>query len=374
MRPVAVGSLIRDVTGDVAIQHTDGLLVDDTRWGLTDRLGSTIAQTQGSKIGQTARYSDWGVPTFATVGWNSQTGYTGELGDSITGLNTYYARAYQPMSGSWLSADPYRGTMADPGTLGRYGYVGGNPTTYTDAYGYRVQENGTSKYMGGSLKTCQQQYGFCPTTNGTTVTGTTPSSDRTRNSARHLNLEALTAQLDQYLKSCRTLQYQGVIESCTPAESDAVGRAQAKALNGASELSELAFSICMADFANPYRGGFRTTGVITRSAAEAILANSAKAATEVTAATSGAAIRASLAQLAAGQNRNVRVVATQAELDALYQSIAKGATDVTPPSYSGQMVELADGTRVGLRPTSSSGGATIDVFYPDGTQGKVHLG
>ena len=60
-------SLVRDPTGDVAIQHTEGLLVDDTRWGLTDRLGSTIGQAQGSKVGQLANYSDWGVPTFATV-------------------------------------------------------------------------------------------------------------------------------------------------------------------------------------------------------------------------------------------------------------------------------------------------------------------
>lgn len=189
-------SLVRDVTGDVAIQHTEGLLADDTRWGLTDRLGSTVAQAQGSKVGQLAEYSDWGVPTFATLGWNSQTGYTGELGDPITGLNSYFARAYEPMSGSWLSADPYRGSTSDPETLSRYGYVGGNPVTHTDAYGYRLTESGTSKYVGKNVKTCQREYGFCPTKDGKTVAGPTPGSDDSHETARHDPPPDLTALIN----------------------------------------------------------------------------------------------------------------------------------------------------------------------------------
>ena len=42
-------------------------------------------------------------------------------------------------------------------------------------------------------------------------------------------------------------------------------------------------------------------------------------------------------------------------------------------SYPGKFVELPDGTQVGLRSASRSGGATIDVFKPDGTYIKVHL-
>lgn len=192
-------ALVRDVTGDVAIQHSEGLLIDDNRWGLTDRLGSTVAQAQGSKVGQLAKYSDWGVPTFLTLGWNSQTGYTGELGDQITGLNSYFARAYQPTSGTWLSADPYRGSTSDPGTLSRYGYVGGNPTTHTDSYGYRLTESGTSKYMGGSLTKCQREYGFCPTKDGKSVAGPTPSSDDSNGTVRHdppPDFSVLTGVLD----------------------------------------------------------------------------------------------------------------------------------------------------------------------------------
>jgi RHS repeat-associated protein len=76
-----------------------------------DRLGSTVAQVSGSRVSQVVSYSDWGIPTFATVGYNSAAGFTGELGDSVTGLSEYFARAYDPWSASWLQADPYRGTL-----------------------------------------------------------------------------------------------------------------------------------------------------------------------------------------------------------------------------------------------------------------------
>jgi hypothetical protein len=37
------------------------------------------------------------------------------------------------------------------------------------------------------------------------------------------------------------------------------------------------------------------------------------------------------------------------------------------------MVELPDGAKVGLRNMSTSGGKTIDIHMPDGTQVKVHI-
>ncbi|MDZ4044787.1 MAG: RHS repeat-associated core domain-containing protein, partial [Rhodoglobus sp.] len=131
-----VSNLVRDVTGEVAIQTADGLLSGGDRWGLTDRLGSTVAQGSGSRVSQVVSYSDWGIPTFATVGYNSAAGFTGELGDGVTGLSEYFARAYDPWSASWLQADPYRGTLDAPGAQNRYAYAEGNPVTLQDYYGY----------------------------------------------------------------------------------------------------------------------------------------------------------------------------------------------------------------------------------------------
>ena len=60
------------------------------------------------------------------------------------------------------------------------------------------------------------------------------------------------------------------------------------------------------------------------------------------------------------------------ELHAVFDELSAGGTPVHS-GYPGKLVELADGTRVGLRGTSRSGGETIDVFKPDGSYRKVHL-
>ncbi len=43
------------------------------------------------------------------------------------------------------------------------------------------------------------------------------------------------------------------------------------------------------------------------------------------------------------------------------------------PGYPGKWVELRDGTRVGIREGSKSGGAAIDIRRPDGSIQKVHI-
>ncbi len=160
----ATTTLVRDVTGDVAIQTTPGLLGTSTQWGLTDRLGSTIAQASGSRVGQLAKYSDWGIPTFTSVGFTSRTGYTGELSDTTAGLNHYYARSYEPTSASWLTADPYRGTMTNPGSMARYAYVEGNPATYDDLYGYAGRNQLETRQMGGGKTLVKSTHGGGPVT------------------------------------------------------------------------------------------------------------------------------------------------------------------------------------------------------------------
>ena len=86
-----------------------------------------------------------------------------------------------------------------------------------------------------------------------------------------------------------------------------------------------------------------------------------------------AGITETLSGLKAGRSSGVKVVGSEAELDALYGRLSAGGKTATPPTYKGQMVELPDGTRVGLRNFSTSGGKTIDIHLPDGTQLKVHI-
>jgi len=75
----------------------------------------------------------------------------------------------------------------------------------------------------------------------------------------------------------------------------------------------------------------------------------------------------------AGRSPGVKVVGSEAELNALYGRLSAGGKTATPPTYKGTMVELPDGTKVGLRIESTSGGKTIDVFGADGKYTKVHM-
>ncbi|MFF1573518.1 RHS repeat-associated core domain-containing protein [Leifsonia sp. NPDC058292] len=132
-------TLVRDAAGNLAA-HVTGAGV--ATWDLLDGLGSTVAGATGSSITQLASYSDWGVQEFATDGWSSPEGYTGEASDATQGLNHYYARSYDPSAATWTAPDTYRGLLASPQTLARYAYVGNNPTTYIDVLGNLCAKRG----------------------------------------------------------------------------------------------------------------------------------------------------------------------------------------------------------------------------------------
>ena len=135
--------LLRDATGAVALQSAaSGNGRSGALWSLQDRLGSTIATTTGSGyVTDLADYSDFGIPTHASTGFAGATGFTGEASSPTTGLNSYYARAYDPFAATWLSPDTYRGTMANPASQARYGYVEGNPATHSDHLGFSVLDD-----------------------------------------------------------------------------------------------------------------------------------------------------------------------------------------------------------------------------------------
>jgi RHS repeat-associated protein len=61
---------------------------------------------------------------------------TGKEFDENTGLVWFGARHYEPETGVWMGQDSYRGRLSEPGTLHRFGYVGNNPVSYWDWYGF----------------------------------------------------------------------------------------------------------------------------------------------------------------------------------------------------------------------------------------------
>ncbi len=85
-----------------------------------DSSGNVTAQQLFTPYGS-VRYTNGTMPT--------SKGFTGQRGDAATGLDYYNARYYDPALGQFASAD----SVADG--INRYGYVKGNPETYSDPTG-----------------------------------------------------------------------------------------------------------------------------------------------------------------------------------------------------------------------------------------------
>ena len=117
-------------------------------WYAYDGLGSVTGLTKN--MGQSVhnyRYDVYGTVKPVNGNWtaphNSYT-FTGQEWVESLGMLHFYAREYDPGVGVWVQQDVYRGRLAEPVTLHRYGYVGANPTGYVDLFGYlRCAANGS---------------------------------------------------------------------------------------------------------------------------------------------------------------------------------------------------------------------------------------
>lgn len=75
-----------------------------------------------------------------------------------------------------------------------------------------------------------------------------------------------------------------------------------------------------------------------------------------------------------GKNSGVREVDTPEEVRDVYDEITSGSEPVEDVgTYKGEKRRLPDGTEIGIRDESKSGGLTIDIKSPKGPEIKVHL-
>ena len=71
---------------------------------------------------------------------NTAKGFIGQYNDSLTGLDYFHARYYDPVVGVFLSADKVQGNWQG---MNPYGYVDGNPETKSDPSGQMIEgQNG----------------------------------------------------------------------------------------------------------------------------------------------------------------------------------------------------------------------------------------
>lgn len=142
------------------VQTTDGTTTTTTYYGVQNRriaakvngtfyyfgydaLGSQVAilNNSGILVGSQL-YSPYGSSRYSNGTLPTSIGFTGQQTDSVTGLDYYNARYYDPTVGQFLSADTKQGNAQG---INPYAYVGGNPETRTDPTGHKYVPGG----MGG---------------------------------------------------------------------------------------------------------------------------------------------------------------------------------------------------------------------------------
>jgi hypothetical protein len=90
------------------------------------------------------------------------------------------------------------------------------------------------------------------------------------------------------------------------------------------------------------------------------------------AATESRSVDEILQNLSPGKTAPNLQVNSRQELQDVFDELTRGGSPVDS-SYPGDLMQLDDGTTVGIREGSKSGGATIDVKLPGGGTVKVHL-
>lgn len=130
--------VVKSTTGAESTFYVPGLGEKaNNQWAYygTDRLGSTRALFDGSgAMRATMDYDPYGRVISQSGDLASVFGYTGEQTDR-SGQSYLRARYYDPELGSFLSRDPFEGTLTSMMSRHGYGYVHGNPVNYADPSG-----------------------------------------------------------------------------------------------------------------------------------------------------------------------------------------------------------------------------------------------
>ncbi len=80
-----------------------------------------------------------------------------------------------------------------------------------------------------------------------------------------------------------------------------------------------------------------------------------------------------LSTLQKGRNTRILTVGSTEELQQLFGRLAAGGRQIPSGAFPGRMIQLSDGTRVGLRCWSLSGGQAVDVTLPSGVRWVIHI-
>jgi RHS repeat-associated protein len=138
--------VVLDDVNSTLTKYQNGLGIDNklkqvsggtSKYFLADYLGSTngLANSSGAVIDSTG-YDSFGNATNGS--FSSRYQFTGRELDSLTGLDHYRARSYDPSVGRFISQDPIG---FEGGDVNLYGYVKNSPVNYTDPDGTQIRSD-----------------------------------------------------------------------------------------------------------------------------------------------------------------------------------------------------------------------------------------
>lgn len=125
---------------------------------LQDGMGSVSSVVSGGQVAASYTYSPWGEELQAAGALSGREGlqelphygYNAEQSSPAGGLQYLRARWYDASMGAFGSRDSYLGDAADPASLNRYAYAGGNPVAYADPTGHAARRRSMASLVAAS--------------------------------------------------------------------------------------------------------------------------------------------------------------------------------------------------------------------------------
>jgi RHS repeat-associated protein len=355
----------------------------------SDALGSaTLAFGSSGTATASQLFAPYGRVRYTNGIMPTSFGFTGQRGDSVSGLNYFHARYLDPLLGQFTSADNrLQGGGYDILGLSRYAYVEGNPVGRTDPTGHEVCIDdrmggcvvpdpgvggdspppdpglppdpceGSSNCNGNPGAGLDPCGGLCggaepgpapnPGSEDTPVSPLPPDSGPPPNSDRdsgRTHCMCSDPGADQRLETIPLVeQIFGSIFDPAP-EQRVIDEALTIELGPTGLLINVHWPASLR-IVSEQEEPTDVTGIVGPG---------------------GEKIGRP------GRSPGVRVIDTVEEMEQIFQRLITGGKPIDS-TYPGDLVQHPDGSTVGRRPTSRTGGPAIDITLPDGTEIKVHL-
>jgi len=355
----------------------------------------------GNPLGPVTTTTSAGATTPGT--WPDNHGFLGKSESAATGLTDVGARAYDLTTGRFISVDPLL-TLSESQAVNGYTYAAGNLVLKSDPTGLEplVLPEGM-KGINCDLKCRNGGYGASPgdgvkwaaakaeedTRNKWVAQHSPPVNDRTtlkadlqsvlENGADDWWQPHYREENGEWIDYCfgqsgceealKYLRHSGDVEGAKfiAATYCVFNEDSCKRKQFISAAGELLLVTAVGAF-----GGGGAASAADLAAGRSAIMGGARTAVD-SASTAARSVEGVLKSLPKGKQSNVRTVPNKAELDATFRELTRSGDPTSWTNYNGSVYRLSDGTEIGMRASSKSGGETIDIRVPGQAMQKIHI-